>query len=95
MSEQVGVDISAGGDMTCIQWIDCHHVYRSVDPCPYCRIRELEGRLSNEECDSAFWEAKTAEAALRVISLCSQNSMSSKEECGRIARVALKELEHK
>lgn len=30
--------------------------------------------------------------ALRQISLCSQNSMSSKEECGRIARHALEDL---
>ena len=31
--------------------------------------------------------------ALHHISLCSQNSMSSKDECGKIARAALKEKE--
>lgn len=31
--------------------------------------------------------------ALQDISLCSQNSMSSKEECGKIARAALAEQE--
>lgn len=33
------------------------------------------------------------EKALHNISLCSQNSMSSKEECGKIARAALAEKE--
>lgn len=38
-------------------------------------------------------EARVArlEAALQQISLCSQNSTSSREECGRIARAALTE----
>lgn len=36
---------------------------------------------------------KTMKDALHQISLASQNSMSSKEECGRIAREALAALE--
>lgn len=36
-------------------------------------------------------ERESFQAALHRISLASQNSMSSKEECGRIARAALDE----
>lgn len=36
-------------------------------------------------------DCKRMRRALEQISLCSQNSMSSKEECGRIAREALAE----
>jgi hypothetical protein len=38
-------------------------------------------------------EAERLRTALTRISLCSQNSMSSKEDCGRIAREALKREE--
>jgi len=43
------------------------------------------------EADNATLRARiaTLEAALRSVSLTSQNSMSSKEDCGRIARAAL------
>lgn len=46
---------------------------------------ELEAAVAQER---EKWRA-----VLHRISLCSQNSMSSKEECGRIARAALHEAE--
>ena len=44
-------------------------------------VRAREGQLVTE--------VERLRGALRIISLCSQNSASSKEECGRIARQAL------
>lgn len=40
-------------------------------------------------CPAAADPAETLREALRQISLCSKNSASSKDECGRIARAAL------
>jgi len=62
------------------------------------RIAELEydAKLGEDNDtilmrDIEYYRARIAEltAALNSINLCSQNSASSKEECGRIARAAL------
>lgn len=50
------------------------------------RITEVEEALKTSEERCA-----TLTDALHQISLCSQNSMSSHEECGRLARAALEE----
>ncbi len=56
-------------------------------PMKYRRM-EFNAQLQNE--NAALRERiKVLEDALTHISLCSQNSASSKEECGRIARTAL------
>jgi hypothetical protein len=47
-------------------------------------IKRLESSIARET-----FSADTFRQALHEISLCSRNSMSSKEECGRIAREAL------
>ena len=70
-----------------------------------CRIRVGETLLHDDEIvdEAAHALAKPApdaqpvafKEALHQISLCSQNSMSSKEECGRIARAVLKAQEEK
>lgn len=55
------------------------------------RLTDLVGRLrrwNNPDCKEAADTIEELVATLHRISLCSQNSMSSKEECGRIARAA-------
>ena len=56
------------------------------EPCQYETVNDIiaERDRLHAECDAL-------RDALHQISLCSQNSMSSKEECGRIARAVLKE----
>jgi len=57
----------------------------------------LRSRLWQQQGDTKHWllrdeaadEIERLSTALHQIGLCSQNSMSSKEECGRIARAAL------
>ena len=52
----------------------------------------METQITAAPVLPAYDEARERmEKALHEISLCSQNSASSKEECGRIARAALME----
>lgn len=51
----------------------------------------IPGYRAREDIKWLADEVERLRNALHRISLCSQNSMSSKEECGRIAREALAE----
>ena len=66
-------------------------------PVAWCGVASTHGASSSQSIDAAEARANARLiaaapdllAALHRISLASQNSMSSKEECGRIAREAI------
>ena len=57
-------------------------------------VRAAQVAGLTEGAEKLRGRVKALEDALTHISLCSQSSMSSKEECGRIARAALKGASH-
>ena len=55
------------------------------------KVEQPDTREISEAIDAAVEMIERMDGALHHISLCSQNSASSKGECGRIARAALEE----
>ena len=70
---------------------------RAIAPVAWCGVATTVGSSGDQSIDAAEARANARLiaaapdllAALHHISLASQNSMSSKEECGRIAREAI------